>query len=124
MSLSSAQVLRDRRLDLPAGNGSNNTPLFDAVLEENEQRNAHGAVLRRRAAILIDVELGEADVRARRSELLENAAQKSTTNAPLRMVSAKFASVRSMGWPFDCSGVLHFPQTALRPLPTGGTRLA
>src|SRR5258706_1822149 len=51
-----------------------------------------------------------------------HAAQKSTRNAPLRIVSAKFASVSSMGCP-PVSGVLHLPQTAFL-LGSDGNRLA
>src|SRR4051794_1494466 len=51
-----------------------------------------------------------------------HAAQKSTRKLPLRMASAKFASVSSIGCP-PVSGVLHLPQTAFL-LGSDGKRLA
>src|SRR3954452_14541386 len=51
-----------------------------------------------------------------------HAAQKSTRKLPLRMASAKFASVSSIGCP-PVSGVLHLPQTAFL-LGSDGNRLA
>src|SRR3954454_22487295 len=51
-----------------------------------------------------------------------HAAQKSTRKLPLRMASAKLASVSSIGCP-PVSGVLHLPQTAFL-LGSSGNRLA
>src|SRR4051794_8696927 len=51
-----------------------------------------------------------------------HAAQKSTRKLPLRIVSAKFASVSSIGCP-PVNGVLHLPQTAFL-LGSSGNRLA
>src|SRR5436305_13013966 len=51
-----------------------------------------------------------------------HAAQKSTRKLPLRMDSAKFASVSSIGCP-PVSGVLHLPQTAFL-FASAGNRLA
>src|SRR3954452_21234301 len=51
-----------------------------------------------------------------------HAAQKSTRKLPLRMASAKLASVSSIGCP-PISGVLHLPQTAFL-VGSSGNRLA
>src|SRR5205085_7358272 len=52
-------------------------------------------------------------------------AQKSTMTEPLAMALTNVASVTVIGVPLVIvSGVLHLPQTAALPLPSGGTRLA
>src|SRR5436305_6048371 len=59
-------------------------PLLHAVLEEDEERNAHGAVLHGRALVLVDVELADADVAALRGELIEHRRDHAARTAPRR----------------------------------------
>src|SRR5436305_10245651 len=59
-------------------------PLLHAVLEEDEEGDAHGAVLHGRALVLVDVELADADVAALRGELVEHRRDHAARAAPRR----------------------------------------
>src|SRR2546430_1314602 len=58
----SAEVLPDRSLDLSFRNRPDHPPALHTVSEENEQGNAVHAERRRDLWVLVDIELGEADV--------------------------------------------------------------
>src|SRR5262245_48371631 len=60
----SAEVLLDRCLDVTLRDRADHAPLLHAVLKEDEERDAHGAVLHGGALVLVDVELADAEVAA------------------------------------------------------------
>src|SRR5437763_4773840 len=82
--MSAAEVLADGRFDLLAGNGADDAAALDAVLEEDEKRNALHAECARALHVLVDVDLREADIVPFGGELFEDRRNHAARPAPRR----------------------------------------